>query len=85
MKYKIKGKSGTLYLDSQAVRYLLYSNNVRDAVNKVGAEITSRAGTGYELNVYSGHDRARGVIAPATPDAYKDNMQNNTLLKAVGK
>jgi len=46
-------------------------------------EIAQRAGNGYETDVFVGKTRANASVFASTEDAMKDNMDNNTLLKAV--
>lgn len=44
-------------------------------------QIKGRAGDGYE--VYHGPSRANVSVRTATAEAAQDNLDNNTLLKAV--
>ena len=47
--------------------------------------IAKNAGDGYVVTTYIGKTRANASVYPATEKAYRDNLKNNTLLKAVGK
>lgn len=39
----------------------------------------------YEYNVHVGKTRANANLRCTSKDSYKDNLSNNTLLKAIGK
>lgn len=41
-------------------------------------------GEGYEVSPYTGRTRVNVSIAAVTRKAQKDNLENNSLLKAVG-
>ena len=46
--------------------------------------IANRAGgTGYMVTTYTGRTRVNASVIAATNAAKRDNMKNNTLLKAV--
>lgn len=48
----------------------------------VAGGVASAAGEGYE--VMQGFDRVSVLVKPATQKAAQDNLENNTLLKAMG-
>lgn len=68
-------------LNYQGVRSLLHSHEMREVLLGYGQAIAKRAGDGYEAK-----NMATRVIAvsTATDKARKDNLKNNTLLKATG-
>jgi hypothetical protein len=45
--------------------------------------VRNRAGEGYKQDIYVGKTRANAMVYADTYQAKKDNMKNNTLLKAV--
>ena len=47
------------------------------------SRVVQRAGTGYEMQQRSYPERNGYVVRPATYQARKDNLDNNTLEKAV--
>jgi len=53
---------------------------VRDVANN----IANKAGDGYEVEAGSSKSRVKYTVKAATPKAYRDNLKNNTLLKAMG-
>ncbi len=70
-------------LNGAGVRALLKSDAIADAVSEQARKIAERCGEGYAYDVYQTPGR---VIASAyTEDfrAMRDNLKNNTLLKAM--
>lgn len=70
-----------IVLNSAGVRELLRSPEMKAIVEKRAAEIKSRAGDGYE--VYTAQTRVVATVGAATTAAEKDNLKNNTMLKAM--
>ena len=72
-------------LNLPGLNELMKSPEMCATLNSVAASIQSRAGAGYEIE--SAHPISFVGIAavyPATKEARKDNLANNTLLKAKG-
>jgi len=68
-------------LNYQGVRSLLHSSEMREVLRGYGNAIASKAGEGYEIK----NMPTRAIaVSTATPKARKDNLKNNTLLKAMG-
>ena len=70
-------------LNSANIRAILRSADMQSMLEAKAAEIAARAGEGYE---YQTHDSGQRIIAnvyAATDEARKDNLENNTLLKAL--
>ena len=63
---------------------LLKSQEITDAVKEVADQVAARAGDGYATDVYQAGTRVIASVYPETEEAMKDNLENNTLLKAVG-
>lgn len=59
------------------------SPEMRAALAAEAARIAQRAGDGYETDEKLLSGRAVASVATATPGAMRDNLDNNTLLKAV--
>jgi hypothetical protein len=70
-------------LDRAGVRELLQSAEV---IAVLSAEAQSRAASlppGYSVNTYVGRNRANAEIRADTDEAVRDNLENNTLLRAI--
>lgn len=59
------------------------SPEMRAAVEAEAQRIAAAAGEGYETDLKEFPSRAVASVATATPKAMRDNLENNTLLKAV--
>lgn len=70
-------------LNSGGVRELLKSEAMQAVLTEKASAIRSRAGDGYEQDIYVGKNRANAMVRATTYQAKKDNSKNNTLLKAV--
>lgn len=81
----IPTKNGELKLNSQTVRQLLYSQEIRGVLTTMGNDFVKRLGNGYGVTLFSGHDRVRAIVTTTDEESANDNLDNNTLLKAVGK
>lgn len=71
-------------LNSEGVRELLRSAEIMAVCKGHAEQIAGRAGTGYEVTTYTGKTRVNASVHAATDESYRDNLKNNTLLKAVG-
>lgn len=73
-------------LNREGVKELLQSPEAQSVCLEYANRIYSRcpAGLGYEVSVITGRNRARASVFAATPEARRDNYNNNTLLKARG-
>ena len=70
-------------LNSEGVRELLRSPEMAAICREHAQAIANRAGEGYTVSTYTGATRVNASVMTATTDAARDNMKNNTLLKAV--
>lgn len=71
-------------LNYKGVRELLLSPEMLNVVKKHADGIQQRAGDGYEVSAYaSGKTRVNASVRAITDKAIKDNLENNTLLKAM--
>lgn len=71
-------------LNGAGVRELLQSGEMQSILSEYAASTASRAGDGYASSVHMGQKRAYANVYPDTHDAYTENLENNTLLKALG-
>lgn len=70
-------------LNHAGFRALLKSPEISAVVAEKAEEIANRAGTGYASDIRSGKGRAVALVYPKTAKAKRDNLKNNTLLKAM--
>lgn len=78
-------KKGTLKLRSKGIRDMLRSDELKNFCKNQAEIAASRAGDGYGVSTYTGKTRVNASVRAVTKEAYKDNLNNNTLMKAVGK
>lgn len=71
-------------LDEKGVRQLLKSQEMLNICTQHANEIQQKAGEGYEVSTYVGRNRVNASVITATYEAMRDNLENNTLLKARG-
>lgn len=70
-------------LNSDGVRELLKSQEMQSVLNEKATRIKNRCGEGYTQDVYVGKNRANAMVKAGTYQAKRDNLKNNTILKAV--
>ena len=70
-------------LNSGGVRELLKSQEMQSVLNEKATGIKNRCGEGYTQDVYVGKNRANAMVKAETYQAKRDNLKNNTILKAV--
>lgn len=70
-------------LNSAGVQNLLKSSEMQNVLSEHATAIRQRAGDGYEQDIYVGKTRANAMVKATSFKAKRDNMKNNTLLKAV--
>lgn len=71
-------------LNSEGVKDLLRSDEMTGALNELALKVRNSAGDGYEISEYIGKNRANVSVRAETKKAKRDNLKNNTLLKALG-
>lgn len=72
-----------IVLNRSGVKELLKGPEMQDCVKGLADAAAQRCGPGYESSVMVGKNRVTASVRTVTPEAVKDNYQNNTLLKAV--
>ena len=73
-------------LNKEGVRQLLKSSEMRSILQDYGDQAISRLGEGYEAvpGDTSESVRAKVKVTATTYKTRRDNLKNNTILKAVG-
>ena len=72
-----------IVLESSNINAWLRSEDMKSMLEARAAQVAATAGTGY---AYRTHDTGQRIIATVyaeTDEARKDNLENNTLLKAL--
>lgn len=70
-------------LNRAGVRQLLKSQEMMNICTKHAFSAKSKLGDGYEVTYRTGKNRVNASIAAVTPKAKRDNLKNNTILKAL--
>lgn len=70
-------------LNRSGVRQLMQSEEMQNLLRDKASQIQNRCGDGYESDVMVGKNRANAMVRAVTFEAKRDNMDNNTILKAV--
>lgn len=70
-------------LNKAGVRELLQSDEMQAVLNEKASNAVNRLGEGYEKDSYVGKNRANAMVYAETYQAKKDNLRNNSILKAV--
>ncbi|MGV3011529.1 hypothetical protein [Streptococcus thoraltensis] len=70
-------------LNSNGVKNLLKSSEMQSVLKEKASTIRNRCGDGYKQDVYVGRNRANAMVSASSYKAKKDNLKNNTILKAV--
>ena len=68
-------------LNTAGVRELMQSQEMQDVLVEFASQVAERAGDGYD--VYIGVNRANVSVMTATEEAMADNLDHNTLEKAI--
>lgn len=71
-------------LNTKGVRELLKDPKTAAVCTQYGSQVLNRAGAGYTMESRYYPERSGVAIFPETYEANKDNLEHNTLLKALG-
>lgn len=71
-------------LNSAGIQELLKSAEIEAICREYADQVRDRAGDGYEVNTQVGKTRVNAMVFAASGEAARDNLKNNTLLKALG-
>lgn len=70
-------------LDSDGVRSLLQSPEIKAFCADRIRSVQSMCGVGYETDTFVGKTRVNAMLRAATPAAIADNAENHTIEKAI--
>jgi len=73
-----------IVLNSAGIRELLKSAEIEAVCKEQAEAVAGRAGDGYTVDTYVGKTRVNAMVTADTYAARRDNLKNNTLLKALG-
>lgn len=72
-----------LVLRSEGVKAMLKSPEIMAVCRSHAESINFRVGDGYEVSEYTGANRVNVSVHAVSEEAKQDNLDNNSLLKAV--
>lgn len=72
-------------LNKDGVRQLLRSDEMMDVCQSYASAAVSYLGDGYETSTNVGKNRVNAEVAAVSFKARRENLKNNTILKAVRK
>lgn len=72
-----------IQLNEEAVGQLLRGEEVREMISGMAQTVANNAGEGYGHREHDSGQRIIANIYPETKEAFRDNLQNNTLLKGL--
>lgn len=70
-------------LNREGVRDLLRSKEMMDVCQKYANNALGKLGDGYEVTTHTGTNRVNAQVAAVTYAAKKENLSDNTIIKAV--
>ena len=72
-------------LNKDGVRQLLRSDEMMDVCQSYASAAVASLGDGYETSTHVGENRVNSEVAAVSFKARRENLKNNTILKAVRK
>ena len=70
-------------LNGSGVRALMQSDEMQAILKEKADGALNSLGEGYKSDAYVGKNRANAMVYADTYQAKKDNLKNNSILKAV--
>lgn len=70
-------------INDEAIQAILKGEEMQALISDLASQKVTEAGEGYDFSVKVGQKRCYANIYPATKEAWKDNMDNNTLEKIM--
>ena len=70
-------------LNREGVRDLLRSKEMMDVCQEYANNALGKLGDGYEVTTHTGTNRVNAEVAAVTYAAKKENLSDNTIIKAV--
>lgn len=77
-------KNVKIELNTAGIGALLKGQEVKDMVSSMAGNVKNNAGQDYEVITKKMSTRQVGIVQTTTEKAFQDNLDNNTLLKALG-
>ena len=72
-------------LNQSGVRELMKSNKMKSVLDEYANDVLKNLGDGYGTSSGETEERGKVRVFARTFKARKENLDNNTLLKAIGK
>lgn len=72
-----------IVLNRSGVRALLRSDESEAFCQTLAQKVADRLDEGYEVTTYKGKNRVNASVKAVSYKAKKENLENNTILKAV--
>lgn len=70
-------------LNREGVRDLLRSKEMMNVCQEYANNALGKLGDGYEVTTHTGSNRVNAEVAAVTYAAKKENLSDNTIIKAV--
>lgn len=70
-------------LNREGVKNLLQSQEMQNYLANEANKVRNRLGEGYAQDSYVGKNRANAMVWAETYQAKKENLESNTILKAL--
>ena len=70
-------------LNKAGVRELMLSDDMMRVCEKYANNAVSKLGDGYEASIYHGKTRVNASVIAVTNEARRENLETNSILKAV--
>lgn len=78
------GNQVKVKLNDAGVKELLKCAEIQERCRSLAEQVALRAGEGYVVEPRNYPERSGYAVRPDTREAYKDNYDNNTLIRALG-
>lgn len=73
----------TIQLNSEGVREMLRSEEMKTICEELANKAQGKLGDGYTVTSMTGKNRVNASIFAESYEAKRENMENNTILKAL--
>lgn len=70
-------------IDNKGLQELMKSKEMNGVLMECASKSLQKLGAGYEASEYTGKSRSNVSVYAVTKDAQKENLENNSILKAV--
>lgn len=70
-------------LNSEGVRQMLRSEEMKAICRELASGISGRVGDGFEITTFTGKNRVNASVHAATEKAVQQCLNDNVLLKAI--